>query len=564
MTKIDENTIMETKCCFEFQVKRATATHDLEKYANNILSDANIENIITNNSSNGTKKVCRQSLSWKDDRFWKELPQPNLQIKQKSLNNVNDNFKQSKLVDIQPCSLPIFKRNENQESNNKQTGNCRNSLNLVKEFFERWRYFTRKKKEHRSDLEQQIEQKEKIDNFLKRLKKLQNNKSQQCNSITKLECNSNNSNIKELMSLTHHSKTPESACYKHRFEAQQSIIQMQKQKLIRQEKVIQELKLGKLGKEINQSLEETEKEIRETLNKCSVKVKSKMGPTFKVENIVEDETLNFQINSGKAPKIVQQMEKRALERERKRQIILERKQLLDKLKKEAIQMEIEKKKVLDEEERKKHIREIKERRRKEMEIQQLKQIRKQKFLENCERADNLYRRKLVKFAFKGFSKLMIIKEDNEIRSELFYEKHLKKICWNSWKKYIMDIENSRVIKAKQFYDFGLKRRIFKAWHNECTISIQHLQVAEDLFEFQLQSRLFMQWRRYVCGVHILETTNLLKTQRHYNNRILLHYFYLWKLLPAVMKLEKAKEEKKRKWREKVWEILPDYTPAVED
>lgn len=48
------------------------------------------------------------------------------------------------------------------------------------------------------------------------------------------------------------------------------------------------------------------------------------------------------------------------------------------------------------------------------------------------------------------------------------------------------------------------------------------------------------------------------------SRLLLHYFYQWKLLPAVMKLEKAKEEKKRKWREKVWEILPDYTPAVED
>lgn len=499
MTKIDENSIMNTNCCLEFQVKRlvvvihndvlinaykrlqkyiyyiiiisfiyrVTATHDLEKFANNILSDANIESIITNNSSNGTKKVCRQSLSWKDDQFWKELPQPNLQTKQKSLNNINDNFKQSKVADIQPCSLPIFKKNKNQEKE-LQSKNCVYPLEIIKEFFERWRFFTRKKKEHRSELEHQIEQKEKIDNFLKRLKKLKNNKSQQCHSVTKFECNSNivnnDNNMKELIIHTH-SKTPESACYKHRFEAQQSIIQMQKHKLIQQEKVIQELKLGKLNKDINQSLEETEKEIRETLNKCSIKVRSKMRPTFKVENVVEDDTLKFQITSEKAPKIVQQMEQRALEREKKRQAILERKQLLDKLKKEAIQMEIEKKKALDEEERKKHIREIKERRRKEMEIQQLKQIRKQKFLENCEKADNLYRRKLVKFAFKGLSRLMIIKENNEIRSEIFYEKRLKKICWNSWKKYIMEIQNLQVIKAKQFYESHLKQRIFKAWDN---------------------------------------------------------------------------------------------------
>lgn len=43
-------------------------------------------------------------------------------------------------------------------------------------------------------------------------------------------------------------------------------------------------------------------------------------------------------------------------------------------------------------------------------------------------------------------------------------------------------------------------------------------------------------------------------------RLLFHYFYLWRSLPAVMQLEKAKELKKRKWREKVWEVIPDYKP----
>lgn len=46
-------------------------------------------------------------------------------------------------------------------------------------------------------------------------------------------------------------------------------------------------------------------------------------------------------------------------------------------------------------------------------------------------------------------------------------------------------------------------------------------------------------------------------------RLLFQYFYQWRSLPVVIQLEKAKEAKKRKWREKVWEILPDFQPSEE-
>lgn len=42
--------------------------------------------------------------------------------------------------------------------------------------------------------------------------------------------------------------------------------------------------------------------------------------------------------------------------------------------------------------------------------------------------------------------------------------------------------------------------------------------------------------------------------------LLFNCFYQWRSLKAVLELEKAKELKKQKWREKVWEILPDYRP----
>jgi hypothetical protein len=43
-------------------------------------------------------------------------------------------------------------------------------------------------------------------------------------------------------------------------------------------------------------------------------------------------------------------------------------------------------------------------------------------------------------------------------------------------------------------------------------------------------------------------------------RILFHCFYQWRSL----QLERSKEMKKKKWREKVWEVLPDYKPPTDE
>ncbi|XP_018335660.1 coiled-coil domain-containing protein 191 isoform X3 [Agrilus planipennis] len=90
------------------------------------------------------------------------------------------------------------------------------------------------------------------------------------------------------------------------------------------------------------------------------------------------------------------------------------------------------------------------------------------------------------------------------------------------------------------------------------LSIQNMQVAEDYYDYKLQAKAFKILLDYSCKMYVTNVTNLQKAQRHYRRRMLVHYFYLWITLPAVLHLERAKEEKKRKWREKVWEIVPDY------
>lgn len=38
----------------------------------------------------------------------------------------------------------------------------------------------------------------------------------------------------------------------------------------------------------------------------------------------------------------------------------------------------------------------------------------------------------------------------------------------------------------------------------------------------------------------------------------------WRLLPSLNEIERQRERRKNKWRNKVWEILPDYKPVIED
>lgn len=49
--------------------------------------------------------------------------------------------------------------------------------------------------------------------------------------------------------------------------------------------------------------------------------------------------------------------------------------------------------------------------------------------------------------------------------------------------------------------------------------------------------------------------------------ILLFYRHLkwkvldcWQRLPQILQLEKETEERRQRWRLKIWELLPDYTP----
>ncbi|XP_031350532.1 coiled-coil domain-containing protein 191-like [Photinus pyralis] len=346
--------------------------------------------------------------------------------------------------------------------------------------------------------------------------------------------------------------------FRNRFKAQEEIIKVQKVKLIHQEKMIEQLKLGNLCDAINESVKKTNTDIREIFGNCSTKLKCKLK-----SSLLLDEGLHFAINSNKAPKIIREIEQRALERERKRRLIREKKRVIDETKRRAIEEDLAQKRTQDEEERQRSMEAMRKRRKAQLEFHRVVKAKREKYMKDCVRADLFYRSLLKKVTLRTLKNLLVTKRDNMFMSGQFYEDTLRRNAMKCWRKFVEAINCKKNEKAANLYNFKAKTAAFRSWLQLHIAGIQRRQVAEDFYLMQLEKRIFHQFHRYTCVQYMLQIKNMRRAESHYNSRIRLHYFYQWKSYPAIMVIERAKEEKKRKWREKVWEVLPNYQPVLD-
>ncbi|KAF5308499.1 hypothetical protein FQR65_LT06164 [Abscondita terminalis] len=417
-------------------------------------------------------------------------------------------------------------------------------LNKIEKCFKAWKKYVYNKKKN---FNKELQQSEKLEAFIKSLKNVKQK------SLTEDE------NKLERRPKQYAKESQ----FMHRFQAQKEIIQMQKQKLNQQQNMINQLKLGNLDLAIDESMEQTKKNVTEIMRNCSVKVRCKIKSNVFLENINKD-LLELGIKSDKVPKIIREMERRAVDRERRRQLISERKKILDATKKKAIENEILEKTTQDEEKRRQCMEELQKRREAQLKFYRQVKINRERMLHNTAIAKDFYEKKLKQFTINALRRLIQIKNDNFIKSKVYYEIKLIRKGFKYWKQFITEIEYKRNYNALQLYNGKMKKKLFFGWFKIYVLSIQHLQVAEDFYTMQLERRMFHRWSCYTYTQQYIETKNTQKALRHYQNWILLHYFYQWRALPAILIIERAKEEKKRKWREKVWEILPDYKPVIDN
>ncbi|KAJ8976198.1 hypothetical protein NQ317_002248 [Molorchus minor] len=120
------------------------------------------------------------------------------------------------------------------------------------------------------------------------------------------------------------------------------------------------------------------------------------------------------------------MEQRAIQRAQNRQIILERKRLIEEARQKLLEEAIENKRVIEEEERKKNLELITEMRKKELEKEKIRHALRERYLKNLEKAINFYNKVLIKTCFNELYKNLMKSKDNDQLAREHYKKRIYK------------------------------------------------------------------------------------------------------------------------------------------
>lgn len=219
--------------------------------------------------------------------------------------------------------------------------------------------------------------------------------------------------------------------FKNRYKSQKHIINTQRSKIEEQTRIISELKLGIIREDLLKSIESTKINIRDIFNNCSQKLLT-VAPLLRAAE--ERETM--MILSQKAPKTIQKMHQRAIERAQYREIILERKRLIEETRQKLLAEAIEKKKAMEEEETKRNLRAINEQRKIELMRQKLRLEKKQEFERKYSKAQRFYNTALTRQCFrKLFSNYRKAKENCTLAKE--YHLHRQKTwIFKAWQGYV--------------------------------------------------------------------------------------------------------------------------------
>lgn len=317
------------------------------------------------------------------------------------------------------------------------------SRHLLKQYFNKWKVYQKMASESHNE-----SRAEKIDMLISELHKVKVKR--------KKFVRSNSEPVSERKIL----KSAASECFENRFKTQKAMIEVQKAKLEAQNRIIEDLKLGIIRDELSKSLENTKTELREIFNKSSSKLKCKMAPNgIKLE----DTLASFIIKSNKAPKFLQQMERRALERAKNREIIRERKRLIDEEKQRLFEYAIEQKRIQDEEEKRKNLEAIKEKQRAELERQKIIQMNKEKYFCDLKKAIVFYRKKILKRCFARLQHNVYIVRNNMLKAENLYEKTLKLKTIRCWVDYIEKKYKKENDKADALFKRHVLLQILQRW-----------------------------------------------------------------------------------------------------
>jgi len=254
--------------------------------------------------------------------------------------------------------------------------------------------------------------------------------------------------------------------YLKRLEVQQNIITEQKSKLEEQSRVIKELQLAQLRMQTEKSAKETQDEISQTLSSCDLSLKPK-AKQVKNRLSVAEQTMVFPerklivTSLKRVPEILNRMEGRAEERQKRWRLIRERKQKLTEERKAKERQEEEEKKQREEHEKQLKIQELREKRRLKIQKEIQKKTEMEKMRNLMIRATFHYKKLLMKKVICSLKQLVVLKWKMVESAEKHYRTRLVCHYIQTWREHVTSIIRMKMHRATAWHNRVLMKKVFR-------------------------------------------------------------------------------------------------------
>ncbi|XP_022220908.2 LOW QUALITY PROTEIN: trichohyalin [Drosophila obscura] len=352
--------------------------------------------------------------------------------------------------------------------------------------------------------------------------------------------------------------------FKNKLKVQQDIIDLQRIKLERQERLIMQLKLSKLSDEAKEAREDLKQELKTVIRCGDPKAKAKAKCLQLIGSLRDADDEAMARLQGKAllqPRFLQHMQERAVERSVRHEQARQRRAQAE-AEREATKHALEEAKRQEDEEAKRlRIEVLKEKRRQEKMAKVLKERERQRFIENQRKAAEFSRGLLLRrVGMEAFKRLLQRKRDNLVKSEEFRRKLYKKNAFRFWREYTAFRQREKLVRAEQCWRRILKRRALNEWMAYVQNERSKMLVAIDWHALRTTEHWFERWFRYTTHCRMAEDTKMKQAISHHEWHLKWKVLDCWQRLPQILKIEKETEERRQRWRMKIWELLPDYKP----
>ena len=308
--------------------------------------------------------------------------------------------------------------------------------------------------------------------------------------------------------------------FEHKMKIQQDIIELQKLKIQRQERLITEMKLAKFSEMMKESKNDLKMELI-TAKRGNAKLRVKARCIELAANIKpdpeEEERRKLLAEGIVVPKFLQKMQERTIERLARHEEARGRRMKLETDKEESKNAAELAKRLEDEADKRKRLMEMREKRRQEKFAKLIREQERQLFLENVQRARNHYARNLMqKLGFKVFELLIRLKRTNHKKSTIHRRRMCMKKCFLTWFNNAKVVWDNKRVQADRLYDILVMRCCIRVWKHVHNIHKSKFLVAIDWYEVKLSEKLFKDWMAFAHFSKVMEMNKLRVSEAHYN------------------------------------------------